>query len=197
MTLINFVAANQKNYAFNLLSVFIMVFWSVQYLLQYLLVQTQLSDQLLQPLILILQLPQTPQFRHARPGKFFLPVNGMDYLLPLRLTVRNVLTRRITMNIVFLGIDLAKNVFQLCGLNQAGKLTISGVGSIFLIRKLKQYSDNQKPVSVSPKLKALVLKRPRPLLLLLAKELNLRMVATLLHGWVWFHASIRVATGRC
>lgn len=24
------------------------------------------------------------------------------------------------MNIVFLGIDLAKNVFQLCGLNQAG-----------------------------------------------------------------------------
>ncbi len=25
------------------------------------------------------------------------------------------------MNIVFLGIDLAKNVFQLCGLNQAGK----------------------------------------------------------------------------
>ncbi len=71
-----------------------------------------------------------------------------------------------------------------------------GVGSIFLIRKLKQYSGNQKPVSVSPKLKALVLKRPRPLLLL-AKELNLRMVATLLHGRVWFHASIRVATGRC
>lgn len=35
--------------------------------------------------------------------------------------VRNVLTRRITMNIVFLGIDLAKNVFQLCGVNQAGK----------------------------------------------------------------------------
>lgn len=25
------------------------------------------------------------------------------------------------MNIVFLGIDLVKNVFQLCGLNQAGK----------------------------------------------------------------------------
>ncbi len=25
------------------------------------------------------------------------------------------------MNIVFLGIDLAKNVFQFCGLNQAGK----------------------------------------------------------------------------
>ncbi|EAY7841052.1 IS110 family transposase, partial [Salmonella enterica subsp. enterica] len=67
MTLINFVAANQKYYAFNLLSVFIMVFWSVQYLLQHLLVQTQLSDQLLQRLILILQLPQTPQFRHARP----------------------------------------------------------------------------------------------------------------------------------
>ncbi len=46
-------------------------------------------------------------------------------------------------------------------------------------------------------LKALALKRPRPLLLLLAKELNLRMAATLLHGWVWFHASIRVATDRC
>lgn len=69
--------------------------------------------------------------------------------------------------------------------------------SIFLIRKLKQYSGNQKPVSVSPELKALALKQPRPLLLLLAKELNLRMAATLLHGWVWFHASIRVATGRC
>lgn len=55
----------------------------------------------------------------------------------------------------------------------------------------KQYSGNQKPVSVSPELKALALKRPRPLLLLLAKELNLRMAATLLHGWVWFHASIQ------
>lgn len=53
----------------------------------------------------------------------------------------------------------------------------------FLIRKLKQYSGNQKPVSVSPKLKALALKWPRPLLLLLAKEMNLRMAATLLHGW--------------
>ncbi|EBB3246154.1 hypothetical protein CJS27_05210 [Salmonella enterica] len=29
MILINFVAVNQKYYAFNLLSVFIMVFWSV------------------------------------------------------------------------------------------------------------------------------------------------------------------------
>ncbi len=28
------------------------------------------------------------------------------------------------MNIVFLGIGLAKNVFQLCGLNQAGKPVI-------------------------------------------------------------------------
>lgn len=46
----------------------------LQYLLQHLLVQTQLSDQLLQPLILILQLPQAPQFRHAQPGKFFLLV---------------------------------------------------------------------------------------------------------------------------
>lgn len=47
------------------------------------------------------------------------------------------------------------------------------------------------------RVKGIALKRPRPLLLLLAKELNLRMAATLLHGWVWFHASIRVATGRC
>jgi len=88
-----------------------------QYLLQHLLVQTQVSHQFLQPLIFTLQLPQTPQFGHAQIGEFLLPVNGMDYLLPLRLTVRNMLTRRITMNIVFLGIDLAKNVFQLCGLN--------------------------------------------------------------------------------
>lgn len=89
----------------------------LQYLLQHLFVQTQVSDQLLQPLVFIFQLPQTSQFRHAHTGKFLLPVNEMDYLLPLRLTVRNVLTRRITMNIVFLGIDLAKNIFQLCGLN--------------------------------------------------------------------------------
>ncbi|PXK03745.1 IS110 family transposase, partial [Klebsiella variicola] len=44
-------------------------------------------------------MPQTPQLGHAQTGEFLLPVNGMDYLLPLRLTVRNVLTRRITMNI--------------------------------------------------------------------------------------------------
>ncbi len=31
----------------------------------------------------------------------------------------------------------------------------------------------------------------------IGKELNLRMAATLLHGWVWFHASIRVVTDRC
>ncbi|SPX51745.1 Uncharacterised protein [Klebsiella pneumoniae] len=74
--------------------------------------------------------------------------------------------------------------------------TRATVADPVLIRKLKQYSGNQKPVSVSPELKALALKRPRPLLLLLAKELNLRMAATLLHGWVWFHASIRVATDR-
>lgn len=35
--------------------------------------------------------------------------------------VANGCVHIITMNIVFLGIDLAKNVFQLCGLNQAGK----------------------------------------------------------------------------
>ena len=92
-----------------------------QYLLQHLLVQTQVNHPFLQLLIFILQLPQTPQFRYAQTGEFLLPVNGMDYLLPLRLTVQNVLTKRVTMNIVFLGIDLAKNVFQLCGLNQAGK----------------------------------------------------------------------------
>ncbi|MCX8981594.1 IS110 family transposase, partial [Citrobacter portucalensis] len=74
--------------------------------------QTQVSYQLLQPLVSIFQLPKTSQFRHAQTGEFLLPVNEMDYLLPLRLTVRNMLTRRITMNIVFLGIDLAKNVFQ-------------------------------------------------------------------------------------
>ncbi|PXW39541.1 hypothetical protein DET57_11925 [Klebsiella oxytoca] len=82
-------------------------------LLQHLFVQTQIVHRFLQPLIFILQLPQTRQFCHTQTGKFLPTVNGMDYLLPLRLTVRNVLTRRITMNIVFLGIDLAKNVFQL------------------------------------------------------------------------------------
>lgn len=49
------------------------------------------------------------------------PVNGMDYLLPLRLTEQNTFSRRATMSIAYLGIDVAKNVFQLCGLNQAGK----------------------------------------------------------------------------
>lgn len=42
--------------------------------------------------------------------------NGVPLLL--RLTVRNALTQQgITMNIVFTGIDLDKNIFQLCGLN--------------------------------------------------------------------------------
>lgn len=45
-----------------------------QYLLQHLLIQTQIGHQFLQPLIFILQLPQTPQFRHAQTGKFLLPV---------------------------------------------------------------------------------------------------------------------------
>lgn len=54
---------------------------SEQYLLQHLLVQTQVCHQFLQPLIFILQLPQTPQFGHAHAAKLFLPVNGMDYLL--------------------------------------------------------------------------------------------------------------------
>ncbi len=31
----------------------------------------------------------------------------------------------------------------------------------------------------------------------IGKGTEFRMVATLLHGWVWFYASIRVATGRC
>ncbi|MEQ5371540.1 IS110 family transposase, partial [Morganella morganii] len=44
----------------------------------------------------------------------------MDYLLPLRLTEQNILSRSTIMNVIYLGIDLAKNVFQLCGLNQAG-----------------------------------------------------------------------------
>ena len=46
----------------------------LQYLLQHLLVQTQISHQFLQPLIFILQLPQTPQLGHAQTGKFLLPV---------------------------------------------------------------------------------------------------------------------------
>lgn len=45
-----------------------------QYLLQHLLIQTQIGHQFLQPLIFILQLPQTPQFRHAQTSKFLLPV---------------------------------------------------------------------------------------------------------------------------
>ena len=45
----------------------------------------------------------------------------MDYFLPLRLTEQNILSRSIILNVIYLGFDLAKNVFQLCGLNQAGK----------------------------------------------------------------------------
>ncbi|WP_414648321.1 hypothetical protein, partial [Cedecea sp.] len=88
-------------------------------ILEHFLIQTEVCHQATESLVFILQLPQTTQFCHAHPTKLFLPVNGMDYLLPLRLTVRDMFSRRITMNIVFLGIDLAKNVFQLCGLNQA------------------------------------------------------------------------------
>ncbi|EDT6761232.1 hypothetical protein AC423_001336 [Salmonella enterica subsp. enterica] len=41
MILINFVAANQKHYTFNLLSVFIMVFWSVIFISD---MQTDVND---------------------------------------------------------------------------------------------------------------------------------------------------------
>lgn len=90
-------------------------------ILQHGLVEAQIGNQLLQPEVFFLKLAHVLQLRGRNTTVFLAPRNGMDYLLPLRLTVRNVLTRRITMNIVFLGIDLAKNVFQLCGLNQAGK----------------------------------------------------------------------------
>lgn len=43
----------------------------LKYLLQHLYIQTQVSYQLIQPLIFIFQLPQTSQFRHARPANFF------------------------------------------------------------------------------------------------------------------------------
>lgn len=66
----------------------------------------------------------------------------------------------------------------------------------FFDKEIEACLGNLKPVNVSPELKALVLKRPRSLLLLLAKELNLRMAVTLLHGLTWFHASTRVATGK-
>ena len=56
-----------------------------------------------------------------------------------------------------------------------------GVGSIF--DKEIETVFRQSACQRIAELKALVLKRPRPLLLLLAKELNLRMAATLLHGW--------------
>jgi transposase len=92
-----------------------------QYILQHGFVEAEIGNQLLQPEILFLRLPHVLQLRRGNPAVFFAPGNGMDYLLPLRLTVRNMFSRRITMNIVFLGIDLAKDVFQLCGLNQAGK----------------------------------------------------------------------------
>ncbi|MDQ1223844.1 hypothetical protein QE443_000005 [Pantoea ananatis] len=45
----------------------------------------------------------------------------MVYLFPLRLTEQNSSNRLYDNNIVFMGIDLAKNVFQLCGLNQTSK----------------------------------------------------------------------------
>lgn len=45
-----------------------------QCLMKHLLVQTQVSHQFLQPLIFILHLPQTPQFRYTQTGEFPLPV---------------------------------------------------------------------------------------------------------------------------
>lgn len=76
-------------------------------ILKYFLIQTEVSHQTLEPLVFVLKLPQTAQFRYAHPAKFFLPVNGMDYLLPLRLPEKNTFSRRVNMNIVYLGIDLA------------------------------------------------------------------------------------------
>lgn len=66
----------------------------------------------------------------------------------------------------------------------------------FFDKEIDAVFSNQKPVSALPKLKALVLKQPLLLLPRLAKELNLKMVATLPHGLAWFHDSTRVATSR-
>lgn len=43
-------------------------------LLQYLFIQAQIGDKFIEPLVLILELSQTPLLRHAQPGKFLLPV---------------------------------------------------------------------------------------------------------------------------
>ncbi len=79
--------------------------------------RTEIGKHLLKMPVIVLKILDLFNIRRCHTAVSRLPVNGMDYLLLLRLTVRNVLSRRITMNIVFLGIDLAKNVFQLCGLN--------------------------------------------------------------------------------
>lgn len=73
--------------------------------------KAQAGKHLFETSVLVLKILDLFNIRSLHAAVSGLPVNGMDYLLPLRLTVRNALTRRITMNIVFLGIDLAKNVF--------------------------------------------------------------------------------------
>lgn len=77
--------------------------------------QAQVGKHLFEAAVLVLKLFNLFNIRSLHAAVSGLPVNGMDYLLPLRLIVRNVLTRRITMNIVFLGIDLAKNFFRAAG----------------------------------------------------------------------------------
>ena len=67
----------------------------------------------------------------------------------------------------------------------------------FFDKYIETCPGNLNAVSVLQKLKALVLKLSRALLLLLlAKALNLRMIVTVLHGLVCFHACTRVAAGK-
>ncbi|WP_203232222.1 TNT domain-containing protein, partial [Pantoea stewartii] len=63
---------------------------------------------------------------HLHTAILLAPGNGMDYLFPLRLTEHNSSSRSGTMNIVFMRIDLAKNVFQLCGLNHMRRMRWDG-----------------------------------------------------------------------
>ena len=70
------VSLTQKIYCLALLS------RPPNHILQHLLVQTQIGHQFLQPLVFILQLPQTPQFCHIQTDKFLLPVVKNDLRNP-------------------------------------------------------------------------------------------------------------------
>ena len=94
-------------------------------LLQDVTVQREIRDQVLKLAVLLAQLPELAQLAQAQPRILLLPNNGMDGApSPSPEWRTNSFEREVTqMKVHVLGVDLAKNVFQLHGIDRKGRPT--------------------------------------------------------------------------